>query len=101
MPRRIDDKPLQTENHTTRKYFYKSGLVLDVFGENSVHCTDFASETGVESPYKNTLFKTELAFDEFKHLLELDYKKEWFNEVKQIIQVSKNLRKSTQNLRIC
>ena len=36
---------------------------------------------------QNTLFKTELAFEEFKHLLELDYKKEWFNEVKQIIQV--------------
>ena len=36
MPRRINDEPLQTENYTARKYFYKSGLVLDVFGENSV-----------------------------------------------------------------
>ena len=54
----------------------------------------------VENQWKNTLFKTELAFDEFKHLLELDYKKEWFNEVKQIIQVLKPLRTFTQNLRI-
>ena len=36
---------------------------------------------------QNTLFKTELAFEEYKQLLELDYKKEWFNEVKQIVQV--------------
>ena len=49
---------------------------------------------GVLNLLKNTLFKTELAYDEFKHLLELDYKKEWFNEVKQIIQVNLRIFKS-------
>ena len=61
MPRRINDKPLQTENYTTRKYFYKSGMVFEVFDENSVlllqqdlrNQTDFAyvSKTRIRTHY--------------------------------------------------